>query len=155
MSWLLHVMVLWNDDFGMASMLSVAAVVKSSYCKLKEYTRNFSLDVFTVFPICSCIFIEWLGEIAKIFLTRPNFLAYHCKNCPLQIPGVGFFLAAWKAWAEDIFVRTVVLKVASSDIVTAAWMKYWLVVFSIFGLHETMVIVYMYLLRFRIKLCPW
>ena len=57
----------------------------------------------------------------------------------MPIAGVGSLLVAWKALAEDIFDRSVVFKVASWGIVTAAWMKYCLVVFPIFDLHKTMV----------------
>lgn len=45
-----------------------------------------------------------------------------------------------KAWAEDFPLWIVALKIASWDIVNAAWLKHGLFVISIFGSRKTMVI---------------
>ena len=126
---------LWND-------ITWLHMVESHHIVNSKSTQFFFLnDVLTVFLICSWLFIKWLGKIVKIFLTRLNFLVYLCKNYPVQIAGVGSLLAAWNASAEDIFVKTAVLKVPRWCIVTAAWMKYWFVVFPIFGLHKAMITI--------------
>ena len=137
--------------------LSVAPVVNSPHCELKGCTIIFSFRGFGdgISYFC-CNFQQIIRQNckAKIFLTRPNFLVYQFKIVQCS---VGSLLAAWKAWAEDIFVRTVALKIAlkitSWCIVTAAWLKYCLVVFPKFGLHKTMDRVdrVLCLLRFRIK----
>ena len=141
-------------------------IICCSYCKLEGYTKNFlSNDSVTLFPIFTIISTKWLDEITrkrwKIFLTRPNFIVNKCKSYPMQITSVRSILVTWKAWAEDIVSMTFVLKIASSGVVAAACLKYWLLGFPIFGLHKAMVpnsfsdrvtyVSYVTCVRFRIK----
>ena len=129
LSWLMYVLVLRNDNFGLISMFSVAAIVNSPYCKLKDYTTTFLLDdSVTVFLNSTAICSKQLDKIEdqgeRSSLRDPVFYCINVKIIQFRFLLLFLFLLHEKLELKTIFVKIVVMKIAGWRIATAAWLKY-------------------------------